>query len=98
MFKYYFSLLRYVKKRSLYHHLKQHAEDKIVCMECGTLSATVQEHAEHFAAHDKDRPWKCEKCSDSFSRRQQYLIHMKVCIHRQLENSYKLFVCLLFLC
>lgn len=69
---------RYVKKRSLFYHMKQHAGNQIVCMECGHLSASKDEYNVHILQHDKDRPWQCEKCNDRFSRRQQYLFHIKV--------------------
>lgn len=71
---------RYVKKRSLYYHLKQHAGDKIVCLECGWMSLTQDEHDIHYEKHDNDFPFKCERCNDRFSRRQQFLVHLKVVI------------------
>lgn len=69
---------RYAKKRLLYCHLKQHAENKIVCLECGHMSVTKDEHNIHMLQHDKNRPWQCEICKDKFSRKQQYLFHIKV--------------------
>lgn len=81
---------RYVKKQSLYHHLKQHVPDKIVCMECGYISNNSDEHADHSTKHIKDKPWKCNKCNEKFSRRQQYLIHMKVKYFNSLISDQKI--------
>lgn len=77
MFKCHYCEKRYVKKQSLYHHLKQHVPDKIVCMECGNISDNSDALKEHSIKHIKDKPWNCPKCKENFSRRQQYLIHMK---------------------
>lgn len=41
------------------------------------MSENEDEHNRHFSEHDKDRPWKCDRCNDRFSRRQQYLVHIK---------------------
>lgn len=69
---------KYVKKRSLYYHMRQHFHDKIVCMECGHVLDTYENYKEHIDNHEKQKPFKCSKCGDRFSRKQQYLSHLLV--------------------
>lgn len=69
---------RYVKKRSLYYHMQQHSGNKPVCMDCGKIMNTYEEHATHMKEHDDEKPYKCLKCKESFSRKQQYLSHLIV--------------------
>ncbi|EFA06347.2 Zinc finger protein 184-like Protein [Tribolium castaneum] len=78
---------RYIKKCSLYYHLKQHLPDKYICLECGKVSETVEENEEHKKQHDLQKHFKCAKCGDRFSRRQQYLFHLKR------HNQYKCVTC-----
>ncbi|KAF5299924.1 hypothetical protein FQR65_LT09319 [Abscondita terminalis] len=65
----------YVKRRSLYRHLGCHY--KFVCLDCGCVSKTAEEHDNHLVTHKDDKPWKCVKCGDKFSRRQLYFNHLK---------------------
>lgn len=47
-------------------------------MDCGTIINTSEEYKEHIKIHDLQKPWQCSQCKDRFSRRQQYLYHLKV--------------------
>jgi KRAB domain-containing zinc finger protein len=69
---------RYIKKCSLFYHLRQHLPDKCVCLECGQISDSIEEYEAHKKQHDLQKHFNCSKCGDKFSRRQQYLYHLKV--------------------
>ncbi|KAJ3649399.1 hypothetical protein Zmor_021146 [Zophobas morio] len=78
---------RYIKKCSLYYHLRQHLPDKYVCLECGKVNNNTEEFEEHKKQHDLHKHFTCSKCGDKFSRRQQYLYHLKR------HNQYKCITC-----
>lgn len=69
---------RYVKRTSLYFHLQQHIQNKHICLECGTVNETYDEHSLHIKNHQEEKPYKCRKCEEKFARRQQYLAHLRV--------------------
>lgn len=70
--------LRYVKRRSLYYHKQQHFKDKFVCLDCGIVCENAEDISIHHKEHEEQKQFKCSKCNQKFSRRQQYLFHMKV--------------------
>ncbi|KAK9873754.1 hypothetical protein WA026_002109 [Henosepilachna vigintioctopunctata] len=78
---------RYVEKRSLYYHKQQHFTDKYVCSECGTVCDMYEEMKEHYQKHEQQKNFKCSRCNQKFTRRQQYLIHIKR------HNNYKCTTC-----
>jgi hypothetical protein len=78
---------RYIKKCSLFYHLRQHLPDKCVCLECGQISDSIEEYEAHKKQHDLQKHFNCSKCGDKFSRRQQYLYHLKR------HNQYRCVTC-----
>lgn len=58
--------------------MQQHFLNKNVCMECGTINETYEEHSIHVKKHEEEKPYKCLKCGEGFSRKQQYLSHLRV--------------------
>ena len=68
----------FVKQVTLFNHYNQHANGKFVCQGCGLFLDTKEEFEAHRERHEQERPWKCTRCATSFSRRQQYLVHMVV--------------------
>lgn len=69
---------RYVKKKSLYYHMRQHCTNKLVCIDCGTVCSSPEEYSMHLLQHETHKPYKCGKCTERFYRRQQYVSHLKV--------------------
>ncbi|XP_067002729.2 zinc finger protein 85 [Anabrus simplex] len=67
----------FVKRVTLYSHYNQHANGQFVCLSCGMFLKTEEEYTSHKEKHDREKRWRCELCKEHFSRRQQYLIHMK---------------------
>ena len=68
----------FVKQVTLFNHYNHHANGKFVCQGCGMFLDTKAELEAHKEKHELDRPWKCTRCATTFSRRQQYVIHMTV--------------------
>lgn len=58
--------------------MQQHVPNKNVCMECGFISETYDEHYLHINKHEEEKPYKCSKCGERFSRRQQFMTHLRV--------------------
>jgi len=69
----------FVKQVTLFNHYNQHANGKFVCQGCGLFLDTKAEFDIHKERHEQERPWKCVRCATTFSRRQQYVVHMEVC-------------------
>lgn len=69
---------RYIQKRSLYCHLKQHVPGKYVCLDCGLIIDELQEYKSHIDLHYKEKKWQCSKCDLRFTRKQHLYIHLKV--------------------
>ncbi|KAK3910991.1 Zinc finger protein 226 [Frankliniella fusca] len=66
---------RFVKKSTLHRHLqlRHTSEGQLVCITCGAYCEGEDEYRSHSESH---KQWTCEECSESFTRRQQYLVHM----------------------
>lgn len=66
---------RFVKKSTLHRHLQLHhtTEGQIVCITCGMYLEGEEEYKAHSQTH---KLLTCEDCSETFTRRQQYLVHM----------------------
>lgn len=82
---------RYIKKCTLYYHMRQHVPDKFVCLECGHLSDDFDQSTAHKKEHDEKKHFVCSKCNQLFLRRQQYLSHLKVCHFKKVISYSKLF-------
>ncbi|XP_071445354.1 zinc finger protein ZFP2-like [Hetaerina americana] len=67
----------FVKKLSLYQHSQLHAAGKHVCLCCGMFFSEFSDYVNHQEKHKYEKPFKCEKCEEKFSRRQQFLLHVK---------------------
>jgi len=67
----------FVKRATLYHHrqLRHAAEGQFVCLTCGTYIEGKEAFDAHVSTHKK---WSCKECNESFTRRQQYLVHKLV--------------------
>lgn len=70
----------FVKQVTLFNHYNHHANGKFVCQGCGLFLDTMEEFETHRERHEQERPWKCTRCATTFSRRQQYVVHMEVCL------------------
>lgn len=66
---------RFVKRSTLHRHLQlRHTSmGQLVCITCGTFCESETEYKAHTETH---KQWACEECSEKFTRRQQYLVHM----------------------
>ncbi|RZF40011.1 hypothetical protein LSTR_LSTR002414 [Laodelphax striatellus] len=70
--------MKFVQKRSRLKHYKTfHREEaSLICFICGTVFNTKENLENHSKTHDI-KTFKCELCSATFCRRQQYLTHVK---------------------
>lgn len=67
----------FLKRSSLYYHLKVHASDEEeVCQKCGAFIKGTEPFNLHMADHHKATKFHCHICSASFKRRQQYDDHL----------------------
>lgn len=66
---------RFVKRSTLHRHLqlRHTSEGQLVCITCGAFCEGEDEFRSHSETH---KQWACGVCSESFTRRQQYLVHM----------------------
>lgn len=66
---------RFVKRSTLHRHLqlRHTTEGQIVCIACGVYCEGEADYRAHSETH---KLWTCEECSESFTRRQQFLVHM----------------------
>ncbi|XP_023227442.1 zinc finger protein 337-like [Centruroides sculpturatus] len=67
---------KFFKRPSLYSHLKEHANGKIVCTKCGAMNDNEEMHQIHMNKHAEDAKYHCDRCDEKFVRRQQYEQHM----------------------
>ncbi|KAK4304469.1 hypothetical protein Pmani_023592 [Petrolisthes manimaculis] len=69
---------KFLKRSSLYHHLKVHAVgSEVVCQKCGVICVDQESYELHMDEHLKSTKFRCHICTASFKRRQQYDDHLK---------------------
>ncbi|KAK3879285.1 hypothetical protein Pcinc_016115 [Petrolisthes cinctipes] len=69
---------KFLKRSSLYHHLKVHAVgSEVVCQKCGVICVDQESYELHMDDHLKSTKFRCHICTASFKRRQQYDDHLK---------------------
>lgn len=67
---------KFLQRSSLHTHLREHADGKIVCTKCGIMCEDESEYEHHVVKHAEEASSYCEKCDESFVRRQQYDQHL----------------------
>ncbi|XP_075217511.1 uncharacterized protein LOC142322378 [Lycorma delicatula] len=68
---------KFVQKRSLLKHYKViHSKDHIICLTCGLTFETEEELRNHDQTHTYNS-FTCQTCNEKFTRRQQYIVHIK---------------------
>ncbi|XP_006814516.1 uncharacterized protein LOC102809632, partial [Saccoglossus kowalevskii] len=80
----------FLKIIDLKHHRKIHIKEKLSCQECGKLLAGYPNLLQHVrAVHKKERPFKCDTCSKTFSSASHLTTHNE----KHLTNEQKLLQC-----